>query len=152
MMLKTAQDEVTEKTILNCFQKSEISVEAQTGAMNDHDDPFKQIMDDGKDNSAVEVLEFDLNQLCETRPDLALKNLDRDVAINKQSKNAYHNLLKLLKMSVVTGMRFLMNPFNHHCKMKPPLFILQINAVYNRLKIRSPSSENLQQNQAIFYH
>ena len=48
-------------------------------------------MDDGKDNSAVEVLEFDLNQLCETRPDLALKNLDadgvvdfdRDVAINK---------------------------------------------------------------------
>ena len=61
MMLKTAQDEVTEKTILNCFQKSEISVEAQTGAMNDHDDPFKQIMDDGKDNSAVEVLEFDLN-------------------------------------------------------------------------------------------
>ena len=40
-------------------------------------------MDDGKDNSAVEVLEFDLNQLCETRPDLALKNLDGDVAINK---------------------------------------------------------------------
>ena len=82
---------MTEKTILNCFQKSEISVEAQTGAMNDHHDPFKEIMDDGKDGSAVEVLEFDLNQLFETRPDLALKNLDadgvvdfdRDVAINK---------------------------------------------------------------------
>ena len=82
---------MTEKTILNCFQKSEISVEAQTGAMNDHHDPFKEIMDDGKDDSAVEVLEFDLNQLFETRPDLALKNLDadgvvdfdRDVAINK---------------------------------------------------------------------
>ena len=82
---------MTEKTILNCFQKSEISVEAQTGAMNDHHDPFKEIMDDGKDDSAVEVLEFDLNQLFETRPDLALKNLDadgvvdfdRDVVINK---------------------------------------------------------------------
>ena len=82
---------MTEKTILNCFQKSEISVEAQTGAMNDHHDPFKEIMDDGKDGSAVEVLEFDLNQLFETRPDLALKNFDadgvvdfdRDVAINK---------------------------------------------------------------------
>ena len=82
---------MTEKTILNCFQKSEISVEAQTGAMNDHHDPFKEIMDDGKDDSAVEVLQFDLNQLFETRPDLALKNLDadgvvdfdRDVVINK---------------------------------------------------------------------
>ena len=33
MMLKTAWDEVTEKTILNCFRKSGISVEAQTSAI-----------------------------------------------------------------------------------------------------------------------
>ena len=38
MMLKTAWNDVTEKTILHCFQKSGLSVEAQTGAMNDHDD------------------------------------------------------------------------------------------------------------------
>ena len=78
MMLQTAWDEVTEKTILDCFRKSGISVEAQTGAMNDHDDPFKEIMDDGEHDSAVEELEFDLNQLHETRSDLAPENLDAD--------------------------------------------------------------------------
>ena len=78
MMFKTAWGEVTEKTILNCFRKSRISVEAQTGAMNGHDDPFKEIMDHGEDHSAVEELEFDLNQLRETRPDLVPENLDTD--------------------------------------------------------------------------
>ena len=29
-------------------------MEAQTGAMNDHDDPFKEIMDNDMDDSAVE--------------------------------------------------------------------------------------------------
>ena len=70
MMLNTGGDEGTEKTILNCFRKSWISVEAQTGAMNDHDDPFKEIMNYGEDGSAVEELEFYLNQLHKTRPDL----------------------------------------------------------------------------------
>ena len=78
MMFKTAWGEVTEKTILNCFRKSRISVEAQTGAMNGHDDPFKEIMDHGEDHNAVEELEFDLNQLRETRPDLVPENLDTD--------------------------------------------------------------------------
>ena len=78
MMLKTAWDEVTEKTILNCFRKSGISVEAQTVALNDYDDPFKEIMDDGEDDSAVEELEFDLNQLRQTRQDLAPESLDAE--------------------------------------------------------------------------
>ena len=68
MMLKTAWGEVTDKTILNCFRKSGISVEAQTGATMYH----------GEDHSAVEELEFDLNQLRETRPDLVPENLDTD--------------------------------------------------------------------------
>ena len=46
--------------------------------MNDHDDPFKEIMDVGEDDSAVKELEFDLNKLRETRPDLAPENLDSD--------------------------------------------------------------------------
>ena len=46
--------------------------------MNDYDDPFKEIMDDGKDDCAVEELEFDLNQLRQSRPDLAPENLDAD--------------------------------------------------------------------------
>ena len=61
MMLKKALGEVTEQTIRNCFRKSGISLEAQEGAMDDHDDPFKGMVDDGEDDSAVDKLEFDLN-------------------------------------------------------------------------------------------
>ena len=46
--------------------------------MDDHDDPFKGMVDDGEDESAVDELEFDLNQLREARPDLAPENLDAD--------------------------------------------------------------------------
>ena len=49
------------------------------------------MVDDGENDSAVDEIEFDLNQLHEARPDLALENLDpdelddfdRDVATNK---------------------------------------------------------------------
>ena len=63
MMLNKAWREVTEQTILNCFQKSGISSEAQEGAMDDHDDPLKGMVDDGEDDGAVDKLGFDLNQL-----------------------------------------------------------------------------------------
>ena len=46
--------------------------------MDDHDDPIKGMMDAGKDDSSVDELEFDLNQLRESRPDLAPENLDAD--------------------------------------------------------------------------
>ena len=89
MMFKKAWGEVTEQTIRNCFRMSRISLEAQEGAMDD--DPFKVIVDDGEDDSAVDKLEFDLNQLRKARPDLAPENLDadglfdfnREVAINE---------------------------------------------------------------------
>ena len=45
--------------------------------MDDHDDPFKWMVDDGEDDS-VDELEFDLNQLRKARPDLTLENLDLD--------------------------------------------------------------------------
>ena len=49
------------------------------------------MVDDGENDSAVDEIEFDLNQLHEARPDLAPENLDpdelddfdRDVATNK---------------------------------------------------------------------
>ena len=46
--------------------------------MDDLDDPFKGMVDDedGEDDNALEELEFDLNQLRETRPDVAPENLD----------------------------------------------------------------------------
>ena len=81
MMLKKAWGEVTEQTIRNCFRKSGISLEAQEGAMDNHDDPFKGMVYDGEDDSAVDELEFDLNQFHEARPDLSPKNLDADVLV-----------------------------------------------------------------------
>ena len=36
------------------------------------------MVDDGEDGSAVDELEFYLNQICEARPDLAPENLDTD--------------------------------------------------------------------------
>ena len=78
IMLKKLGSVVTDQTISNCFRKSEISLEAQEGAMDEHDDPFKGMVDDGENDSAVDELEFDLNQLREARPDLAPENLDAD--------------------------------------------------------------------------
>ena len=60
IMLNEAWGEVTEQTIRICFRKSGISLEAQEGAMDDHDDPFKGLRDDGESESVVDELEFDL--------------------------------------------------------------------------------------------
>ena len=52
--------------------------------MDDHDDPIKGMMDDGEDDSAVDELEFDLNQLRGARPDAdGLVDFDREVTTNK---------------------------------------------------------------------
>ena len=114
MMLKKAWGEVNEQTLRNCFQRSGISLEAQEGTMDDHDDPFKGMVDDGEDISVVDELEFDLNQFCKARPDLAPENLDadglvdfdREVATNefhhclltKLLTNTFHSLFKPLEM------------------------------------------------------
>ena len=131
IMLKKTCDEVTEQTIRNCFRKSGISLEAQEGAMDDHDDLFKGMVDDGEDDSAVDELEFDLNQLREARPDLAPENLDadglvdfdREVATNEtrplsvdESVNEY--LPQPVETVEVTRMRFSTNPYHHHHEMK----------------------------------
>ena len=42
--------------------------------MDDDDDPFKGMVGDGEDGSAVNKLDFDLNELHEARPDLAPEN------------------------------------------------------------------------------
>ena len=84
------------------------------------------------DDSAVEELEFDLNQLREARPDLApeylgadgLVDFDREVATHESRPlsvdeiNTFNNLPKPLKMAAVKRMRFPTNPDHHHHKMK----------------------------------
>ena len=125
MVLKKAWGEVSEQAIRDCFRKSRILLEAQEGAMDDHDDQFKGMVDDGEDDSAVYKLEFDLNQFSKASPDLAPENLDAAGPANldhclltKLSPNTFHNLLKLLKMAEVTRMRFSTNPYHYHHKMK----------------------------------
>ena len=46
--------------------------------MDDHDEPFKGMVDDGEDDSPADELEFDLNQFCKARQDLAPVKLDAD--------------------------------------------------------------------------
>ena len=84
VMLKKSWSKVTEQRIQNCFQKSGISLEAQKGAMDDHDNPFKEMVGD----SAVDELTFDLNQLCKATPDLAPKNLDTDELVDSDRELA----------------------------------------------------------------
>ena len=50
--------------------------------MDDHVDPFKGMVDDGEDDSAVDELQFNLNQLHEARLGLAPENLDADGLID----------------------------------------------------------------------
>ena len=60
-------------------------------AVDDHDDPFKEMVDESEDDSTVDELEFNPNQLREARPDLGPENLhadgltdfDREVTTNK---------------------------------------------------------------------
>ena len=43
------------------------------------------MVDDGEDDSAADELEFDLNQLCKARPDLAPEKLDADGLVDFDS-------------------------------------------------------------------
>ena len=52
MMLKTAWNEVSSKTIVNCFRKSGISEDARKAAIDDQDDLFKDMINDAEDESA----------------------------------------------------------------------------------------------------
>ena len=134
MMLKKAWGEVTEQTTGNCFQKSGILLEGQEGAMDDNDDPFKQMVDDGEDDSAVDELEFDLNQFREARPDLGPESLDADGLVDfdrKLATNKYRPLSvdeivnEYLPQPVETvedgssdEVRFPTKPYHHHLEMK----------------------------------
>ena len=134
MMLKKAWGEVTEQTIRNCFRKSGISLEAQEGAMDDNDDPFKGMVDDGEDNSAVDELELDLNQLRNARPDLAPENLDadglvdfeREITINESPPLSVDEIVNDYRSQPVETVEngssdktmFSTNLYHHHHKMK----------------------------------
>ena len=70
-------------------------------AMDDHDDPFKEMVDESEDDSTVDELEFDPNQLREARLDLGPENLhadgltdfDREVTTNKSRPLFVHEIV-----------------------------------------------------------
>ena len=70
--------------------------------MDDHDDPFKWVVDDCDYGSAVDNLECDLNQLCEARPDLAPENLDADELISFDREVATNESLPLSVDGIVS--------------------------------------------------
>ena len=70
-------------------------MKAQEGAMDDHDDLFKRMVDYGDDDSAVDKLAYDLNQLFEARPDLAPENLDAEELVDFDRQVATNESLPL---------------------------------------------------------
>jgi len=83
IMLKTAWDNVSTETIVNCFRKSGISEVARNVAMDENDDPFKDTESDKSDSddendetNVVDDLNQDLARLRKIRPDIAPDDLD----------------------------------------------------------------------------
>ena len=48
-VLVSAWNDVSENFVVNCFRKAKISEKAQANALNDEDDPFKELSDDLKE-------------------------------------------------------------------------------------------------------
>ena len=55
-LLVLSWNDVSEQTVARCFQKAKISRQAQVNAVNDEDDPFKELKDD-----LLELREKDLS-------------------------------------------------------------------------------------------
>ena len=79
-MLKKSWDEIREKTIQNRFRKDGRSAQSQESAMDENQDPFKEVL--CNDSDPIGELEFDLNQLCEVNPELASANLNENELVD----------------------------------------------------------------------
>ena len=77
-LLTSAWPEVSETTIKNCFRKVGISEKSAEEAINDHDDPFKDL--------AAEELEETINEFCERLPDEAPEQLNAAVLLDIDAK------------------------------------------------------------------
>ena len=79
IMLVKARNAVEEKTIVNCSRKAGISPEAQSSAVNDDDDPFKDIE---VENDTMANLQHDLDALRQSHPDLVPHDANAEELVN----------------------------------------------------------------------
>ena len=69
-MLKMPWDEISQKINPNCFRQTGISTQSQKSAMDENNNPFKVLCND----DPIGEIEFDLNQLCAVKQELAAVN------------------------------------------------------------------------------
>ena len=88
----TSWDEISKKTIQNCFRKTGNSGQSQESAIDEIDDPFKEVL--CNEDDPVGELEFDLNQLHEVNLELAPTNLAEnefvDIGADITTNNSDH--------------------------------------------------------------
>jgi len=88
VMLKTTWDDVSSTTIVNCFRKSGILEDTRKGALEDEDDPFKDMESESdsdeecEERKAVNDLNQDLDQLRKIRSDMAPEFVDAESLID----------------------------------------------------------------------
>ena len=116
--------------------------------MDDHNDLFKGMVDDGDDDSTVDELECDLNQLCKAWPNLTSENLDADGLIDfdrQVATNESRSMPEFVKDGSSDEDEV------HDELISPPYgnkVDKEINTVHNRFGSRYLACESLKQNQS----
>ena len=87
-LLASAWNEVSQATIVNCFKKAKISDKDQTIAINDEDDPFKEINED-----LQELREKDSSLMSESMTAEDLASAD-DAVISRESTPTDEEILE----------------------------------------------------------
>ena len=78
-MLKKAWDAISNQTFTNCFRKSGISEKDAEKAMNDEEDPFKELEDDDVEEDPVQTLGAEISILKERFVD----QIDADISLEE---------------------------------------------------------------------
>ena len=89
-MLQKAWGAISNQTFTNCFRKSGISEDAEK-AMNDEEDPFKELEDDDLEEDSVQTLGADLSILKDLLIKLTLTSHLTNTSIST-SKLVHHTV------------------------------------------------------------
>ena len=129
--------------------------------MDDHNDLFKGMVDDGDDDSTVDELECDLNQLCKAWPNLTSENLDADGLIDFDREVATNEsrsmpVGEIVNENLPQPIEFVKDGSSdedevHDELISPPYgnkVDKEINTVHNRFGSRYLACESLKQNQS----